>query len=61
MNPSAFHKGTSAADASDRIVYDQAAGKIFYDADGTGAAAQILFATVTAGTPLTHADFIAYG
>lgn len=35
--------------------------KIFYDSDGTGAAAALLFATVSAGTALTHADFILYG
>ncbi len=53
----AYRAGTAAADASDRIIYDSATGKIFYDSDGTGAAAAILFATVTAGTALTVADF----
>jgi serralysin len=54
---SAFHAGTAAQDAGDRIVYDAATGRIFYDADGSGAAAAILFATVAAGTSLTFADF----
>jgi serralysin len=54
---SAFHAGTAAHDAGDRIVYDAATGKIFYDADGSGAGAAILFAVVDAGTSLTHADF----
>ena len=58
---SAFHQGSAAADAVDRIVYDAASGHIFYDRDGTGTAAAILFATVTPGTALTHADFILYG
>jgi len=58
---SAFHNGSAAADANDRILYDAATGNIFYDRDGTGAAAAVLFATVTAGTPLTHADFMIYG
>ncbi|HWT13405.1 MAG TPA: hypothetical protein VN231_11670, partial [Allosphingosinicella sp.] len=57
----AFRQGAAAADASDRIVYDQATGQLFYDGDGSGAAAQILFATVAAGTALTSADFIVYG
>ncbi len=57
----AFRQGIAAADASDRIVYDKASGKIFYDADGNGAGAQVLFATVTAGTALTNADFVIYG
>ncbi|HEX8639530.1 MAG TPA: calcium-binding protein [Allosphingosinicella sp.] len=56
----AFQKGTAAADAADRIIYDQAAGKIYYDADGNGSGAQILFATVTPGTALTNADFVGY-
>jgi Ca2+-binding RTX toxin-like protein len=60
LDPSVFHQGTSAADSGDRIVYDQASGKIFYDSDGSGAAAAILFATVSAGTALTNADFIIY-
>ncbi len=56
----AFHAGTAAADADDRIVYDKAAGRLFYDADGNGAGAAILFATVTPGTALSHADFTIY-
>ncbi len=57
----AFVEGTRARDAEDRIVYDEATGRIFYDADGAGGAAAILFATVTAGTDLIASDFIAYG
>ena len=58
---SAFHQGAASADGDDRILYDAATGRIYYDADGTGAAAAIHFATVTAGTALTHADFVLYG
>jgi Ca2+-binding RTX toxin-like protein len=54
----AFRVGTAAADSSDRIIYDSATGKIFYDADGSGAGVKVLFAQVTAGTTLTNADFI---
>ena len=57
----AFRQGAAAADASDRIVYDAATGKLFYDSDGTGAAAQLQFATVAAGTVLTSADFLIFG
>ncbi len=61
LSASAFHPGSAAADAGDRILYDAATGSLFYDADGTGAAAPLLFATVDAGTPLSHADFVIYG
>jgi Ca2+-binding RTX toxin-like protein len=54
----AFRLGTAAADANDRIIYDSATGKIYYDADGSGGGAKVLFAQVTAWTTLTNADFI---
>jgi len=60
LSAGAFRLGTAAADSSDRILYDQATGKIFYDADGAGGAAAVLFAQVGAGTTLTNADFSAY-
>ena len=56
----AFRNGAAAVDADDRIIYNSATGQIFYDSDGVGGAAQILFATVSAGTALTNADFSAY-
>lgn len=55
---SAFQVGTAANDAQDRIIYDSATGKVYYDVDGNGAAAQILFAQITAGLAMTNADFI---
>ena len=57
LDPSAFHAGASAQDADDHIVYDATTGNIYYDADGNGAAAQILFAHITPGSALTNADF----
>ena len=53
----AFHAGTAAQTTSHRIVYDRATGNIYYDPDGSGAAAQTLFARVTAGLGLTSGDF----
>ena len=60
LSAAAFRVGTAAGDGSDRIVYDKAAGKIFYDADGNGAGAALLFATVTPGMTLTNADFVGF-
>jgi len=54
---SAFVNGSAAADADDRIVYNQATGGLFYDADGNGAGAMVLFAVVAGGQPITAADF----
>jgi Ca2+-binding RTX toxin-like protein len=56
----AFHAGSSAHDADDRIVYNSATGSIFYDADGLGGTAAVLFARVDPGTILTASDFSAY-
>jgi Ca2+-binding RTX toxin-like protein len=49
--------------ANDRIIYDQVSGKLYYDADGAGGVAALLFATINNGAAhptLTSADFIVY-
>ncbi len=55
-----FVVGTVAQDASDRIVYDQTTGNLFYDADGIGATAALQFATLGASThpAITASDFL---
>ncbi len=58
LSSDAFHAGSAAHDSSDRIIYDQGSGNIFYDADGSGGAAgSVLFASLTPGLSLTAADF----
>jgi Ca2+-binding RTX toxin-like protein len=58
LGADAFHKGSAAADAEDRIVYDSATGNIFYDADGSGTDADaILVATLNPGTNINNLDF----
>lgn len=52
-----FYVGAAAHDEDDRIVYDKATGKLFYDADGDGAAKAVLFAELDAGLKLTFKDF----
>jgi Ca2+-binding RTX toxin-like protein len=54
----AFRTGTAAVDADDRIIYDQATGNLFFDADGSGGGGQILFAVLNnAPASLSAADF----
>ncbi|OGA64345.1 MAG: hypothetical protein A3G83_16745 [Betaproteobacteria bacterium RIFCSPLOWO2_12_FULL_68_20] len=51
---------TSGADSDDRIVLNTSNGNTYYDADGNGAGASVLFAVIDnsgAWTILTHADF----
>lgn len=54
----AFVVGAAAADSGDRVVYNKTTGQLYFDADGSGAGAGVLFATVAAGTALTAADFL---
>lgn len=54
---SAFHIGAAAHDSSDRIIYDQTSGALYFDADGTGSAVAQQFALLTPGTAVTNADF----
>lgn len=46
-----------AQDASDRIIYETDTGAVYYDADGTGAGASILFVELTGAPAITNADF----
>jgi Ca2+-binding RTX toxin-like protein len=55
---SAFVTGTAAQDADDRIIYDPATGRLYYDADGNGAGAAIHFATLSGNPTITASDFI---
>ncbi len=52
-----FVLATVAADADDRVLYDQATGRLFYDADANGAGVAVQFAQLAAGTVLSAADF----
>jgi Ca2+-binding RTX toxin-like protein len=49
-----------AADALDRVIYETDTGKLFFDADGSGAGARVHFAALTANLTLTNADFFVF-
>ena len=58
FNAAALRIGTAAADVDDRIIYDPATGNLFFDSDGIGAAAQVLFAVLdNAPATLAATDF----
>jgi serralysin len=60
LAPAAFQSnGTGlATTASDRIIYETDTGNLFYDADGVGGVAGILFARLSPDLVLTSADFV---
>jgi len=54
----AFTVGSAATAADHRIVYNSDAGALYYDADGSGAGAAVLFAYVAPGLEdLSHLNF----
>ncbi|HEV2746501.1 MAG TPA: hypothetical protein VGW34_04290 [Allosphingosinicella sp.] len=57
----AFVEAAAAQDAGDRIIYDSTSGRLFYDSDGTGEVAAILFATVEPGSDISFFNFRAFG
>jgi Ca2+-binding RTX toxin-like protein len=60
LAPGAFASNTTgqATQADDRIIYNRTTGQLFYDSDGSGAAARILFATLlNKPAVVTAADF----
>ena len=55
---SAFVIGAAAADASDRIIYNNATGALLFDADGNGAGAAVQFAALQGLPAISASDFI---
>jgi Ca2+-binding RTX toxin-like protein len=57
LKKAAFWGGSEAHDATDRVIYDKKNGALYYDADGTGDAAQVKFATLSKNLKVTYKDF----
>ena len=55
-----FVVGTKAGDTNDRIIYDNKTGKLYYDADGTGAVAAIQFATLVGKPTINSIDIFTF-
>lgn len=58
LSEGAFAFAASAGEADDRVIYDQANGNLFFDADGGARDNAQLFATLSNRAPVTAADFI---
>lgn len=52
-----FFAGANAHDADDRILYDAASGKLYYDSNGNAAGHKVLIATLDAHLTITNTDF----
>ncbi|MEQ1816047.1 MAG: Calx-beta domain-containing protein, partial [Nitrosomonas sp.] len=50
--------GAIALDSNDFLIYDNASGNLYYDIDGNGANAHVVFATLTGIPALTAVDFV---
>jgi serralysin len=57
---SAFYRGAGAHDADDRIIHNRSTGAVYYDPDGIGGEAQILFARVDPQVNLKNLDFFVF-
>ncbi|NES23297.1 MAG: hypothetical protein F6K41_31360, partial [Symploca sp. SIO3E6] len=51
-----FTIGSAATQASDRFIYNDTTGALFFDPDGTGVLAQVQFAQLSGGVALTNND-----
>ena len=60
LDPTSFAFGAAATDSLQRILYNQATGDIYFDADGNGAGARQLVASLADGTAITYEDFFVF-
>jgi uncharacterized repeat protein (TIGR01451 family) len=58
LDPSRFTLGTSATTASQRFIYNDRSGALFFDTDGVGGTAQVRIAQLVGNPNLTNASFV---
>jgi Ca2+-binding RTX toxin-like protein len=58
LNPGFFRAGAAAADANDHIIYNQANGALYYDANGNGAGGSVMFAVLATKPAILANDFV---
>ena len=52
-----FKIASKATDSTDRFIYNKDTGSLYFDRDGTGAAAQVEFAKLATNLKITASDF----
>lgn len=57
MTAQNFHSGAAAADVNDYLIYNPDNGQLYYDRDGSGAAAKQIIAVLLNKAALTFGDF----
>jgi Ca2+-binding RTX toxin-like protein len=57
LKAKAFWGGERAHDASDRVIYNEKTGYLYYDSDGTGDAPMRAIAKLSKDLAITHKDF----
>ena len=57
LKAKAFWSGSKAHDTSDRVIYNDETGYLYYDPDGTGGASQKVIAKMSKDLAITHKDF----
>jgi Ca2+-binding RTX toxin-like protein len=58
LNKSFFIIGSGAKDANDFVGYNKATGELWYDANGSKAGGQVVFANIGKNKTLFHSDFV---
>lgn len=56
LKASAFWIGSRAHDKTDRIIYDEKKGVLYYDADGIGGSSQVQIASLSKNLKMSHKD-----
>jgi Ca2+-binding RTX toxin-like protein len=60
LDESQFTLGSAATTDSQRFIYDDTTGALFFDADGTGESEQVQLATLSSGLALGNADIFIF-
>jgi Ca2+-binding RTX toxin-like protein len=58
LNPAFVRLGAAATEADDYLVYNNTTGNLYYDSNGAGDGAAVLFATLTTKPILSAGDFV---